>query len=167
MTFTVETGAGLAEANSYVSVADADAYHDLRQNLDWDDLTDAQKKASLVYATSYIDAKFEWPGYIKTSAQALDWPRSSATDNESRILDGIPAKLKEAVCELALVHFSEQKLNQTFDRGGAIKSEKVGSLQVEYFDGAAAGLTYPFLDNLLSSLIMTGSAGGVVQLVRS
>lgn len=167
MAFTVETGAGLSSANSYVSVADADEYHSLRDNTSWAALTNTQKQSGLLYATAYVDANFNWPGYIKTATQSLDWPRLSAQDNENRILDDIiPQKLKDAVCELALVHASTEKVNATFDRGGAIKSESVGPVSVEYFDSAPAGVTYPFLEAMLSSLIITGSAG-VIQLVRS
>ena len=165
MGFTVESGAGLSTANSYVSVTDADDYHTLRQNTDWSSFTTEEKQAALVYATAYIDSKFDWPGYVKETTQALDWPRLSAQDNEHRIMTGIPNKLKDAVCELALVHYTEQKLNQTFDRGGAIKSEQVGSVSVEYFSGAAAGNTYPFLESILSSLIVSGSSS-VIQLIR-
>lgn len=166
MAYIVETGAGLSDSNSYVAVADADSYFSDRNNTDWANLSTEEKQAALLYATSYIDAKFDWPGYLKETTQALDWPRSSAYDNETRLLTGVPQKLKDATCELALVHATTEKLNTTFDRGGAVKSESVGAVSVEYFEGAAPGVTYPFLEAMLSSLIISGSAG-IINLVRS
>lgn len=166
MTFTVETGDGLSNANSYVSVAEADSYHLSRNNTDWAKLTNTKKEAALLYATSYIDAKFDFPGYIKLSTQSLAWPRSSAYDNENRTLTGVPNKLKEAVCELALVHATEEKINATFDRGGEVKSEQIGPIEIVYKDSAPAGVTYPFLEQILTRLIVTGSMN-VINLVRS
>ena len=43
MTLTVETGAIVANANSYVSIADCDSYHTLMGNATWTG-TDAVKE---------------------------------------------------------------------------------------------------------------------------
>lgn len=167
MAFTPETGDGLAEANSYVSVADADSYHLLRNNTAWAALNSTVKQASLVYATAYVDANFSWPGVIVREEQALGWPRYDARDDESRLLTGVPRKLSEAVCELALIHSSTEALNSTYDRGGAVKAESVGPVSIEYFDGAPAGVTYPFLVDMLSAITLGGSGTGVTVLVRA
>lgn len=166
MPFVVESGAGLSNANSYVSVADADDYHTLRNNTGWDSLSDEVKQASLLYATSHIDARYSWPGYVGNVNQSLGWPRTSAYDKEGRILSSVPQKLKDAVCELALIHATTEAINSTFERGGAIKAEQVGPVSVEYFDGAPSGVTYPFLDGMLSTITVTGSVG-VIKLSRS
>lgn len=164
MAFVVETGSGSSSSNSYVSVADADSYFTDRNVSTWGALSTPAKQAALLYATAYVDANFDFPGYLQASEQALDWPRSGAYDNETRILTGIPQKLKDAVCELALVHANTEALNTTFE-GSNVKSEKVGSIAVEYFQGGSQGASYPFLEKLLGSIIITGSAG-IVNLIR-
>ena len=54
MALTPETGAGLADADSYCSQADADAYHDDRGNGAWALLDSDAKDAALRKATDYM-----------------------------------------------------------------------------------------------------------------
>lgn len=163
MVLVVEDGSGNSSADSYISVADADVYFSARNNATWAGMSDAEKEAGLLYATAYIDANYEWPGFVENTTQALDWPRSDAYDTDDRELSGIPRQLKNATCELALAHNTDS-LATTFDRGGRVKREKVGPLEVEYESGAPAGATYPLVDSLLGSITSTGP--GVVQLIR-
>lgn len=167
MALVVENGTGLSNADSYVSVGDADIYFAARNNSDWDALDTAEKEAALLYATAYIDSKYTWPGYVYNTNQSLDWPRNSAYDDEERVLSGVPLILRNSVCELAVAHaVNGASLTQTFDRGGAVKREKVGSLEVEYMDGAGSGRSYPFIDVMLSPITATGGSNSV-QIVRS
>lgn len=167
MALVVEDGTGLTNADAYISVANADAYFTKRGITAWAALTNTNKEAGILYATAYIDAAFNWPGYLKSQTQSLDWPRSGAYDAEKRLLDGsVPLKIKDATCELALVHATQESLNTTFDRGGMIKSETVGPLSVEYESGAPSGKTYPFVNEILSSLTSTGSTD-TVELIRA
>ena len=54
MAFVTEDGTGLAEANSYVSVAEADAYHADRGNAAWIG-EDSAKQSALIKATDYLE----------------------------------------------------------------------------------------------------------------
>lgn len=54
MALIVEDGTGLADAESYLSVADADTYHADRNNEAWQDYSTAEKEAALRKATQYI-----------------------------------------------------------------------------------------------------------------
>lgn len=166
MTFEVETGSGSSTSNSYASVENANDYHDLRNNLDWQNLSYQQKEAALVYATSFIDSKFSWPGYISSTSQSLKWPRVSAFDSEGRYISSIPQRLIDAVCELAYVHAVVEPINSTFDKGGAVQEERVGQLWIKYYQNATPGVTYPFLLQMLSDIIVTGSSG-VINMVRA
>ena len=167
MTLVVETGDGLSNATSYISVADADSYFSDRNNSAWAALTTAQKEAGLLYATTTLDTQYKWDGYKKTSTQALDWPRISAEDGNGDLVENqVPVKIKQACCELALLH-QTGALNSTFDRGGSVKREKVGSVEVEYFDGAPAGKTYPFIDNLVAEYQSSGGGAYTIELIRS
>ena len=51
MSLVVEDGTGKADAESYISVADADTYHSNRGNTDWAALTTTEKEQLLRGAT--------------------------------------------------------------------------------------------------------------------
>lgn len=166
MGMIVEDGTGKADANSYVSLDEANAYFVDRNVTAWAALSDAAKIAGLLYATSTIDGSYSWPGYIANQSQALEWPRVGAEDSEARFQDNIvPTKLKQATCEFALLH-QTAALNSSFERGGRIKREKVGTLEQEYFDDAESGTGLPIVDKLLLPLTVTGSTS-VVEIVRA
>lgn len=113
-TFTVEDGTGLPSANSYLSVSEADDYHDGRGNTAWTDssITTAVKQNALVRATDYIEKRFgtRFRGWKESSTQALQWPRLDAEDNSGYLLSGIPEKLKQATAEYALRSLSLHEL---------------------------------------------------------
>jgi len=94
-----------AAANSYITRADADTYFADRLNTsDWDNATTSNKDAALMTATSLLDMGFEWVGAIRTTTQALRWPRSGSLDRDGREYnyDLVPQPIKDAVCDTAL-----------------------------------------------------------------
>lgn len=136
-TFTVETGAGLTNANSYVSLADADQYHDdFGAPAAWTGATDAAKQAALRVATQYLDATFgaRWKGTKANETQALDWPRSNAV-REDYVLDdtAVPLELEHAASVLALKHIGGTVLVPDIVNEGAVASTrvKVGPVEEE------------------------------------
>jgi len=162
MTLIVEDGTGLAGAESYVSVADADAYHAGRDNTAWAAIsTTALKEAALRRATDYLGGFAErWKGYRLTETQALDFPRCNVpkpgTGGASYYGSSeVPAPLVKACCELAL-RASAGDLSE--DTGQEIIREKVGQLETEYQPGSRAGSKFPAVDSLLGPLL-TGSGG--------
>jgi hypothetical protein len=54
MALITETGAGLANAESLISVADADTYHSGVGNTDWAALSVTDKEQALRRATQYM-----------------------------------------------------------------------------------------------------------------
>jgi len=154
MALTVETGAVIANADSYISVTDADAYFTKHGSpSDWTGLSSANKESALRYATTSLDSMFEWTGEIVNNTQALAWPRDGATDDDERYyeFDTIPSQIKNAECELALYHVNNA-LNASYERGGDIKREQVGPIVTEYFDGAPAEATFPILIRMVRGL---------------
>lgn len=154
MALTVETGAIIANADSYISVSDADAYFTKHGSpSDWTGLSAANKESALRYAAISLDEMFDWTGEIVNTTQALSWPRDGATDNDERYydFDTIPTIIKNAQCELALYHASNS-LNASYDRGGQITSEQVGPIKTEYQDGAPAEATLPILVRMVRGL---------------
>jgi hypothetical protein len=83
----VENGSIVANANSYVSVANADAYFSARNNTTWAAYSTAVKEAALLYACQWLNSRYEWPGVISDVTQELSWPRDGAEDSEGRDID--------------------------------------------------------------------------------
>lgn len=107
MGFVPETGVGLSNSNSYVTLAFANTYHQDRFNTHWESAPDGEKQAALIRATDYIDKRFgrKFRGERQGHDQALEWPRTNAFDSDDFLMSGvdqIPRQLQKATCEYAL-----------------------------------------------------------------
>lgn len=105
MALVVEMGSGLANANTYASLAYADNYfagHPFYAD-NWDELNSTQKEALLISATQFLDNYYIWYGYRATTTQALEWPRTGVRDVYGLVLppNAIPPRLVQATCEQA------------------------------------------------------------------
>jgi len=159
----VETGVGLATANSYLSVAQADAYHaQYGSSAAWAGASWSQKEAALVLATQYLDITYEgrWRGRKASATQALAWPRFGGLDNDAYTIagDGVPENLKRATAELALRVVLGDELLGVIAQPGEVASESksIGpiSTSVTYVTGRpAGGKQYPKVDGLLRPLL--------------
>lgn len=138
---TVETGEGLPGAESFASVADADAYLGDRGHTAWAALAEPAKEAALRLATDYLEAVYGplWLSERRTEAQGLSWPRVG--------WPGVPAPVRNACAELALRAASGPLMP---DQGPAVQSEQVGPLLVAYQDGARQGVRYVLVDKMLA-----------------
>ncbi|QYW02042.1 head-tail adaptor Ad1 [Stenotrophomonas phage Siara] len=156
MSLIVEDGTGLVEADSYVSVEYADDYFAARGIVNWGALTTADKEFALINATDYIDQRFScFKGELLNPQQGLMFPRT--------LWEGIPANLKRACCEYALIS-TERPLwfiPEVDDSGFAVqeRKEKVGPIEesVKYAVGEYTGnsarakfLSFPKPDQLMS-----------------
>lgn len=166
-TFTVETGTGLANANSYTSVAEADQYHDdYGAPSDWTGANEATKQAALRTATQYVDAKFGlvFKGFRWSRDQALAWPRGDVVDESGYTItaDTVPAALKSTVSVLALKHIQGTALLPDITNDGAITatSVKVGPIEQSFTYAGGKGetdvVTFNLARRLLKDLIMPG-----------
>jgi len=100
----VETGAGLTTSNAYISLDDADTYHEMRLHVsDWTGSDDDTKEAAIMWASSLLDKLIDWNGIKISTTQAMRWPRSAIydLDGDSIDSDSIPKFLKEATAEYA------------------------------------------------------------------
>lgn len=166
MSLIVENGTGLANANGYISEADADAYHvDYGNPAAWSGATTAVKEDAIRLATQYLDAVYgrRWLGYRNLSTQALAWPRTNVTDYDGYVLSSsvLPIKLVQAAAVLALAKVNGDTLLPDVTDPSAIKStkSKVGPLSSdkEYFGGKAMYKKYSLVDSLIASLIKTNN----------
>lgn len=153
MALIVEDGTGKSTADAYVSTANAATYHTDRNNAAWSSLSTAAKEAAIRYATAALDGMYAWTGTVISSTQALGWPRSGADDDEGRTIDSdvVPTRVVAATCELALLH-ATAALNSSYERGGAVRREKIGPLEFEYEPGAGAETDLPILSRIIGGL---------------
>lgn len=100
MPFIVEDGTGVIGATSYLSVEDADSFHeDALYSDDWLEvtLTMPRKERALMAASRMLDDLWRWRGVPATTRQGLDWPLL-ATDGTAYF----PNDIKRATAEVAL-----------------------------------------------------------------
>lgn len=169
----VEDGTGITNADTYASVATADTYHGNRGNSAWFTLTGSAKEAALRQATDYMLQvyRLRWSGNRATVTQALDWPRFNVPmrDGPSAAggiwvayypLNSVPVAVSNACAELALRANSGPLIP---DLTQAVKSRKIGQIEVVYQDYSMATKTYRAIDDLLRPLLVVG---GGVRVVR-
>jgi hypothetical protein len=168
----------------YGSVAAADAYHAARLNAAWTG-DEAAKQAALIRASAYIDGKYQaqnscgrWESLFsgtKTGgrAQALQWPRTGATDNEGNDIPSneVPIEIEQATYEAALREITlPGSLSPDYVASGAIKRQKVDVLEIEY-QTASTGSGVPtrpvitVVDELVAPLLGCKTACGIAVFV--
>lgn len=109
----------------------------------------------------------EFSGGLDGGAQTLSWPRNYVYDESGTLIEGVPNRLKQAVCEYAVRAVSENLLpDPTVDRSLQRRLEKVGPIEeeYEYVPGTAGKVmfrSYPAADKLLSPLLL--GFGGVIR----
>lgn len=173
MAITVEDGTGIAEAESYLSVADFKTYADNR-GLSYAGRADTEIEQALRRGTTYLDARYanRWPGTRANGrAQGLMWPRIDATDAEWTEIeaDEIPKEVLNALAEATVRELTSPgslSPDVTNSAGGAVIREKVGPLEVEYSEGSTGRLRplIQVLDDILAPLF--GTKGNTVWLAR-
>lgn len=165
MTFIVEDGTGVADANSLCAVDYADAYFADRAIAAWTG-ADVAKQSALVRATDYIETRFgrRFKGELADTEQALSWPRIDAS------ADGIvPASIRKATAEYALralkSTLAPDPVSDESGRVVASKSEKVGPiLESTTFVAGSVVQTfkpYPAADGLIKPWLKP--TGGLVR----
>lgn len=159
MAIVVETGVGLANADSFASVADADAYFTNLGYATWTGTTSVKENA-LKIASVYLERVYygRWRGVKKTSAQSLSWPRSSVVDNDGHALsaDSLPQALKNATFELALRSLTETILPDLTTPGSlTAKIVKVGPVEIhkKFQGGSSPYKKYSTVDFCLLPLL--------------
>lgn len=165
MTLVVETGAGLTNANGYISVAAFKAHHDTR-GVSYSTYSDTQIGQAIVRATDYIDRRFRraFIGIRLTTTQSLEWPRLSAFYQDGRGALGVPPEIAQATAEYAIRSLSAPLApDPTYDASNAKivrKREEVGPVreEIEYGNNGVVDnfRKYPAVDSLLSELITQG-----------
>lgn len=164
MALVVEDGSGLADAEAYISVAEADTYFAARGNAAWAVLTTNAKEQALRLGADYMEAVYgsRWKGDRVSMTQALSWPRDGVVVNGFEVPDDVvPVSVARANAELAVRASAGTLL---VDQGAQVVSETVGPISVTYAEGARQYTRYAYVDGLLGQY-MTGS--GQIPVVRA
>lgn len=167
MGLTVETGQGLADADAYLSVEEADAYHAAHSaSSTWSGAITANKEKAIRLATQFLDIRYgaRWCGTRASVDQALDWPRASASDSDGNLLGStvIPRAVKHAAAEAALRCISSDLMaDQSNPSGVKRETTVVGPIEttVEYAMPNGPAAEYPVIDGLLRKI--ANSAGQI------
>jgi hypothetical protein len=183
---TLVTTPGAVNADSYASLAEADAYFTARGNTVWTG-TDAAKENALRRAATYLDNAYRarWIGIRATQAQARGWPRVEGQRERFRVtltyalldidgfeiaVDSVPVQLKNAQIEVALLALTGEDLEPIVTPQVQSESKSVGPLSksVTYTGGAAAFNRYTAIEGWLRGLVTStpGASSGAVQMVR-
>lgn len=163
-TFVVEDGTGKTDANSYISVADADQYNENHQaDTDWSGATQAEKEKALRLATQYLDAEYgnDWIGVRANEDQALDFPRADMIDRDGVDIDSdsVPQAIKDATVEAAILSNGGTDLIPNLDSPGTIKriKNKVDVLEeeIEYVGGNSPITWFRLIERLIQEFTVS------------
>lgn len=137
--------------DSYISLEEANSYHQLRASFEaWNELDDEQKARRLVSASDFLDHNYRFVGEKADTTQIRQFPRQESSE--------IPLQVKYAVCELAL----QSDLNQNPEQKMA--SVKVGPISVNYENQAAisgSSNRFEYVKTLLSGFLSSSSTNNV------
>lgn len=161
----IEDGTGIANANSYGSLAGARSYASDRGIVLSSD--DVIVSALLVNATDYLES-FDYVGKQKTNTQSLSWPRSCVLypDASSFPDNAIPGQLIKAQYQAVIDQAGGIDLQPSVDVSqGYITESKVDVLMTKFSESVGTS-RQPFLPKvfqLLDGLLSTSPALRVVR----
>lgn len=160
MALTIETGLGVAGADSYVSAADAIA-RALDLGIDFPDLADADVplRRAAMFLESYRN---RYQGNKYTVEQGLQWPRTPVyIDDIYQSPEELPQALIDAQISLASVEYASGNLFGT--SVGGVGSRSVGDVSISSINnGSLDNSAYTgFADSLLAPLFNNPSLGGL------
>ncbi len=177
ITITVETGAVVTGANSFVSLTDFKTHCDQRARVYTDVYEDEALKAALVKMGDYLNS-LSWKGVKTGRDNPMAWPRYGTEvggsiwnqleypasewvgvlDKDGFYIptDEVPAEVINAQCEGAWLIATGKDMEPALARGGQIKRRKVDVIETEYFPGASPTSEFRAVSNRLRGLLRSG-----------
>ena len=150
MALVIENGSVVANANSYVTLAEYREWANARGITASD--SDAVLERHILRAMDYFEQLF-FIGNKANENQPLQWPRTEA------LIDGyyadateIPTQVKRALYEAIKVEVDGYSSWNTQDRRTI--REKIGDIEIEYADNSENRTITPALTSALSKLVM-------------
>jgi hypothetical protein len=172
---TINATLSSASANSYVTLAEADAYFEtVPSSTQWDNKQDDKKNRALIAATRWIDS-FVFYGDRCDHGQALKFPRNNyQVDDVELACSAIPNNIKYAQYELARALANDtDAMTGNVGTNGNIAEAKLGDLAVKY-NVASQGTgsvnnimdVYPWLQSYLGAYMIGGAGTFQMRAVR-
>ena len=175
MAATIDATIKGANANSYVTLAEANAYFEtVPSSTNWDNKSDDNKNRALISAARWIDTLVYY-GDRCDDDQALKFPRTNyQVDGVELACTLIPQNIKYAQFELARALANDtDAITGTTGNQGNIAEAKLGDLEVKY-NVATQGTgsinnildVYPWLQSYLGSYMIGGAGAFQMRVVR-
>lgn len=157
---TVETGANVPNANSYVSFADALAYFQSVGDTVFTSAASDDQASALVracYGLGYW-LNGRWLGRRASPLQALDWPRCGVQDSDGYWLPNniVPPKIVRAQCEIAKIELTTPFIQVKVDRDDMQQSVKVGPIDISYRSNAPSITYWPQIIAMVQDYALVG-----------
>lgn len=153
-------------ANSFVTLAEAEAYMAERLNVTAWTGSDDTKSQALITASYRVNQE-QFEGYQTTTSQNLKWPREGATDDDGEEYDPdtIPNIIKWATYEEALALLNRGNQDLLHNTGlEEYKRVKVGELEIERNMSYVAGQLGENVKRILRPVLATASNSSLVYL---
>lgn len=100
----VEDGTGVVTANSYLTVAEADAILEYMIHATaWQEANLVTREKLLIWASEILDVRTTWFGQKTHETSGLAWPRTGVRDREGLLIEDnvVPQQVKTATAILA------------------------------------------------------------------
>ena len=175
MAAVIDATLGGASANSYVTLADADAYFEtVPDSTDWVSKSTDQKNRALISATRWIDV-LSFYGKRCSDTQALKWPRKEyEVDGIELACTLIPFGIEVATYELARALANDtDAITGSTGTTGIYDQVELGELKVRYKSSSMTpGVinnvfdVYPWLQSYLGPYCIGGATNYAVRLFR-
>lgn len=154
----VEDGSLVANANSFVTRDDVTTYC-ANRGYTWSIADTNLADQAVIKGGDWLKntLRVTYRGSLISAVQTMPWPRQDASFYRGPAIDSnvIPQCVKDAQCELAYRTFAGTNLQPDLERGGAIKSEKLDVIEVEYFDGAPPETVIQAVLGMLAPVLLT------------
>ena len=152
MALIIEDGSAKPNAQTYVTVAEVEAYAVLYG------LTPSTcSEADVMKATRYFEGAYydRWIGVKRTEEQALSWPRAYAVRMDGWTVEEseIPKEVKDAVCALALRSAGGDNLIPDLTRNDSVLEEQIGPIRVKYANNARTISIYRDIEFILKPIV--------------
>ena len=168
ITIIVEDGTQVANANSFVSVADARIYA-VNRGVALPS-SDDELAAMLIKAVDYLEAQAEsFQGERVSETQDLQWPRTEVYIYGALVPSNvIPKSLISAQVQLAMAINAGLDLQPNITPETYVIKEKVGPIETVYANPLHTGImpTFTAANSLIALLLKASSVGFSLKTIR-
>ena len=171
MAITLVTTPGASDANAFVSLVDANAFHKGRvHNSEWNSASSGDKSAAIVMATRSLCYNYSYGGTRTEETGSLDWPRTDVTDEDDYDLasDTIPQFMKDATSEFAFLLLREDS-TVAANISGSLKELEAGDVSLVWnqMDSDELPEIPKSVQRIISFYVASSSSSMVVRLIRA